>query len=200
MLCHDWEIHYAGDSKRTSMIAAREIANPAMARVLFPGGGGLEVRRDGARPNLPLDLHAGLRAWHGADHPASAQPLRHHEADRHQVQQDRQEEDDADEHGPRGGLVDDPARLRAASTMAVGRSSPASTTVSSTSPSSSSSTSPSFVVVVVVVVVIAAVAVTIAVVVAAVPRGRPKSSKLPIFVSTWKRTLSRSLVPKDTTS
>lgn len=52
---------------------------------LLPGGGGLEVRRDGARPDLPLDLHAGLRSWYGVDYLASAEPLRYDEADRHQI-------------------------------------------------------------------------------------------------------------------
>ena len=170
-------------------------------KFLILGGGGLEIRGDGARPDLPLDIHGGLRAWYGVDYPAGAEPLRYHEADRHQVQQDREKEDDADEHGSRGGLVDDSARLRAAFTAAAASpSSPSSwassslllpprspassfplhalSFSSSSSPSSSSSSSS----------LLSSSSLSFS--------GRRPSSKLPIFASTCKRILSRSLLPE----
>lgn len=64
----------------------RQINRTFVERFLFSGGGGLEVRRDGPRPDLSLDIHGGLRGRHSVDHIPSAESLRHDEADRHQVQ------------------------------------------------------------------------------------------------------------------
>jgi hypothetical protein len=74
------------------------------------GGGGLEVRGDGHRQDLPLALHGCLYSGHSFDHPPGAQSLRHYEAHRHKVQQNREEKTDAAEYGRRGGLVDVEAR------------------------------------------------------------------------------------------
>ncbi|KOX71215.1 hypothetical protein WN51_04239 [Melipona quadrifasciata] len=84
---------------------SNEVPSSRILFTLTTGGGGLEICGDGARPYLPLAIHGSLRAGHGVHYPASAESLRHHEADRHQVQQDREEEDDAVEHGSRGGLT-----------------------------------------------------------------------------------------------
>lgn len=46
------------------------------------GEGGLEVRCHGARPTLPVDLHAGSPRRHGGNHPTSAFALRRPRAHR----------------------------------------------------------------------------------------------------------------------
>lgn len=50
---------------------------------LFLGGGRLEVRRDGDRPDFSLALHGGLRDRHGVYYFSSAESVRYYEADRH---------------------------------------------------------------------------------------------------------------------
>lgn len=46
------------------------------------GQGGLEVRCDGARPAVPMDIHDGGGGGHGRDHPPGPQPLRRPQANR----------------------------------------------------------------------------------------------------------------------
>lgn len=48
---------------------------------LFLGGGGLEVRRNGAGPPFPLDIHVSLYHRHWHYNPERAIVVRHHETD-----------------------------------------------------------------------------------------------------------------------
>lgn len=51
----------------------------------YPSGqGGLEVRRDGTRPTVSVDLHDSGRVRYGRYHTAGANAVRHTRPDRHQ--------------------------------------------------------------------------------------------------------------------
>lgn len=66
---------------------------PLIASSLLAGGGGLEVRGDGAGQAVPVDIHDYVYRRLGTDSVPGAQPVRHDATHRYPVFKDCQEED-----------------------------------------------------------------------------------------------------------